>query len=87
MLKRGASCVSKKSNNRTFHNRTPKEEIYLEQPLHAHFATSQGQFLSSPAQLQVVLFVPATVSVCALGQELHAHFPGAQGHLAVLPLH
>jgi len=64
-----------------------KKSTYLQHPLHAHFPLSQGQFLSSPPQLQVVLLVPATFSVFAFGHESQAHWPGAQPQTLVSPPH
>jgi|SRR5271155_3876393 hypothetical protein len=56
---------------------------YLEQPLQAHFPLAQGQFLSSPPQLHVVLSPPPGAGfVSALGQLAQAHSPGEHGHFS-----
>jgi hypothetical protein len=59
--------------------------IYLEHPEQAHFPASQGQFLSSPPHLQVVLSVPGTMFNYDLEHPEQAHFPAAQGQFLSSP--
>jgi hypothetical protein len=60
---------------------------YLEHPEQAHFPATQGQFLSSPPHLQVVLSVPGTLFNFDLEHPEQAHFPASQGQSLLIEPH